>query len=92
MNDVQDICTLVGVLGVDLLASDLLKGTAEAVGDLLRGVGVDAVAGLLGDEVEGLVAVVLGLLARGGLALLGTLSGLLVVIHCECLVCFGRED
>lgn len=45
--------SLVGDLGVDLLAGGLLKEAAGAVGDLLAGVLVDVVAGLLGAHVEG---------------------------------------
>lgn len=46
------ILLLVGDLGVDRLASDLLVGTAGAVGDLLGGVAVHRVTGLLGAKVE----------------------------------------
>jgi len=63
--------SLVGVLGVDLLASGLLKQAASTVRDLLGRVGVDVVARLLGEGVEGLVAVVLLLATRLGVAGLG---------------------
>lgn len=43
---------LVGELGVDSLASSLLVSLSRTIGDLLRGVAVDTVAGLLGEHVE----------------------------------------
>lgn len=43
---------LVGEFGVDSLASSLLVSLARTIGDLLRSVAVDTVAGLLGEHIE----------------------------------------
>lgn len=45
-------CSLVGVLGIDLVSSRLLVRAAEAIGDHLALVGGEGVAGLLGDGCE----------------------------------------
>lgn len=95
---------LVGVLGINLLTSSLLKQTAGTVGDLLAGAGVHVVTGLLGNSIKGLVAVVVvlagggvgsaqaaGVVAEGRATGNGGASGFIEVVHVDgCVIdlCF----